>query len=236
MENDEMLHKVSVLLQSDIESHNISKATGISGATISKLRSGNKDIAKSSFLTVNKLYKYYLDKEEYLEKAKKVEEDIIDIKLSKDIQSFILNLKKVIDDINDPSSDLNINEILIEKKFTMSNKSSVKLASSIKIDQLIPIQIKHSTFVYNLKIIRDYIENLTPTKTILNYEIEFNYNDLELALKRLIHRGNKVTLIKSNLNELGGSNTGLYVTNYGYNYEYKFINIHILSREGEENG
>lgn len=234
MENDEMLNKVNILLQSDIESHKISVATGVSSATISKLRSGNKNITKSSYETVNKLYRYYLEKADYLEKAKDEEEDIIKIKLPKDLQMFILNLKKLIDRINDKSSTLNINEISIEKKFTMSkDKQSARLISSIKIHELLPIQIKRNTYAYNLNIISNYTENHLPVKNILDYQIEFSYNDLEIALKRLIHRGSKVTLIKSNLDELGHSKTGLYVPNIGYNYEYNFMNIHIVSGDGE---
>ncbi|WP_341775928.1 hypothetical protein [Staphylococcus hyicus] len=234
MEGNNMIDCVKTLLNSDIQSNLIVKATGINKATLSNLRRGNNDISKASFETVNKLYKFYLEKEEYLNKAKDVEADIININIPKDIHAFILNLKKSIDEINEPNKSLCINEILIEKKFTLSkDKKSVKLISLIKIDELIPVQIKRNTFAYNLKIIRDYIDNSVPIENILNYQIMFDYNDLEIALKRMIHNGNKVTLIKSNLDELGNSRTGLFVNNVGYNFEYNFMDIHIISDHGE---
>ncbi|HBC4010870.1 TPA: hypothetical protein KED73_002677 [Staphylococcus aureus] len=238
MNNDEMLKKVILLLQSDIESHKISNGTGISSATISKLRNGNKNISKSSYETVSKLYKYYLDKESYLEQAKNLKEDILNIKLPKDIQIFISSLKNIIDRLNDNSSELSIKEILFEKKFTMTkDKKSSELISTIKIDELVPIQIKRNTFAYNLKIIKDYIDEHSPIKSINNYHIDFAYNDLEIDLKHLIYKGDRVTLIKSNLDELGETQTGLYVSSAGYNYEYNFIKLYVFEdyRKEEKN-
>ncbi|MDG4943505.1 hypothetical protein [Staphylococcus agnetis] len=117
------------------------------------------------------------------------------------------------------------------------DKKSSELISTIKIDELVPIQIKRNTFAYNLKIIKDYIDEHSPIKSINNYHIDFAYNDLEIDLKHLIYKGDRVTLIKSNLDELGETQTGLYVSSAGYNYEYNFIKLYVFEdyRKEEKN-
>lgn len=231
----DMLKAINTLLNSDIESNLIAKETGISIATISKLRSGNKDVSKSSFDTVNKLYQYYLKRKNYLDMSEEIEKHILDIKLPKDIQSFISELKKVIDAINDDTNPLSVHEISIIKKFTMSrDKKSTNLMQTIQIEELIPIQIKRKTFAYNLNIINDFEDKGLQFNSIKNLKIDFLYNELEIALKRHVNNGDKLTLIKSNLDEFGNSNTGLFV-NGRYNYELNFMKVSIY-REDVENG
>lgn len=77
------------------------------------------------------------------------------------------------------------------------------------------------------------MEDKTPLDNITDFQIDFSYNDLEIDLKRHIHLGNRVVLITSNLNELGESQTGIYVNgnNGGYNYELNFISISIFSND-----
>lgn len=231
----DMLKAINTLLKSDIESNLIAKETGISIATISKLRSGNKDVSKSSFETVNKLYLYYLERKNYFDMSEQIEKHILDIKLPKEIQSFISELKKVIDAINDDTNPLSVHEISIIKKFTMSrDKKSTNLMQTIQIEELIPIQIKRKTFAYNLNIINDFEDKGLQSKSIKNLKIDFLYNELEIALKRHVNNGDKLTLIKSNLDEFGNSNTGLLV-NGRYNYELNFMKVSIY-REDVENG
>lgn len=231
----DMLKAINTLLKSDIESNLIAKETGISIATISKLRSGNKDVSKSSFETVNKLYQYYLERKNYFDMSKEIEKHILDIKLPKDIQSFISELKKVIDAINDDTNPLSVNEISIIKKFTMSrDKKSTNLMQTIQIEELIPIQIKRKTFAYNLNIINDFEDKGLQFNSIKNLKIDFLYNELEIALKRHVNNGDKLMLIKSNLDEFCNSNTGLFV-NGRYNYELNFMKVSIY-REDVENG
>lgn len=231
----DMLKAINTLFNSDIESNLIAKETGISIATISKLRSGNKDVSKSSFETVNKLYLYYLERKNYFDMSEQIEKHILDIKLPKEIQSFISELKKVIDAINDDTNPLSVHEISIIKKFTMSrDKKSTNLMQTIQIEELIPIQIKRKTFAYNLNIINDFEDKGLQFNSIKNLKIDFLYNELEIALKRHVNNGDKLTLIKSNLDEFGNSNTGLFV-NGRYNYELNFMKVSIY-REGVENG
>lgn len=233
----DMLTAINILLKSDIESNKIAKETGISIATISKLRNGNKDISKSSFETVNKLYEYYLQRKNYFMMSEKIEKDISDIKLPKDIKNFISELRKVIDAINDYTSPLSVHELSIIKTFTMSrDKKSTNLKQTIQIEELIPVQIKRRTFAYNLKIVNDFEDKELPFESIKDYKINFLYNELEIALKRRISNGDKVMLVKSNLDEFGDSKTGIYVTgsNGGYNYELNFIKI-FTYREGAGN-
>ncbi|HHX0046016.1 TPA: hypothetical protein ACU3MR_002534 [Staphylococcus aureus] len=231
----DMLKAINTLFNSDIESNLIAKETGISIATISKLRSGNKDVSKSSFETVNKLYLYYLERKNYFDMSEQIEKHILDIKLPKEIQSFISELKKVIDAINDDTNPLSVHEISIIKKFTMSrDKKSTNLMQTIQIEELIPIQIKRKTFAYNLNIINDFEDKGLQFNSIKNLKIDFLYNELEIALKRHVNNGDKLMLIKSNLDEFGNSNTGLFV-NGRYNYELNFMKVSIY-REGVENG
>lgn len=231
----DMLKAINTLLKSDIESNLIAKETGISIATISKLRSGNKDVSKSSFETVNKLYLYYLERKNYFDMSEQIEKHILDIKLPKEIQSFISELKKVIDAINDDTNPLSVHEISIIKKFTMSrDKKSTNLMQTIQIEELIPIQIKRKTFAYNLNIINDFEDKGLQFNSIKNLKIDFLYNELEIALKRHVNNGDKLMLIKSNLDEFGNSNTGLFV-NGRYNYELNFMKVSIY-REDVENG
>lgn len=231
----DMLKAINTLLKSDIESNLIAKETGISIATISKLRSGNKDVSKSSFETVNKLYLYYLERKNYFDMSEQIEKHILDIKLPKEIQSFISELKKVIDAINDDTNQLSVHEISIIKKFTMSrDKKSTNLMQTIQIEELIPIQIKRKTFAYNLNIINDFEDKGLQFNSIKNLKIDFLYNELEIALKRHVNNGDKLMLIKSNLDEFGNSNTGLFV-NGRYNYELNFMKVSIY-REDVENG
>ncbi|MDF0320903.1 hypothetical protein O0M08_11155 [Staphylococcus pseudintermedius] len=239
MENNDILKKINILLKSDIKSSQIAKETGINKATISNLRRKNTDISKSSFETVNKLYNYYSERKDYLDIAANVEKDIINIDLPKEVQIFILKLKDAFNKIDDLNNPLSINEITINKTFTMSkDKKSTKLISNVKIDELIPLQIKRSTFAYNLRIVSEFVEDKTPIHNITAFQINFSYNELEIALKRLIHRGNRVMLITSNLDEFGESQTGIYVSGNdgGYNYELKFISVSIFSndRKGAE--
>ncbi|HCC5607600.1 TPA: hypothetical protein M5605_002522 [Staphylococcus aureus] len=234
MEDNDIIKKINILLQSDIQSNQIANDTGISKVTISNLRRETADISKATFETVNKLYNYYLDRKDYLEIAKKIEKDILNVKLPKDVQIFITKLKEAVDNINDITKSLNISEVTLEKSFTMSkDKKSTKLSSKIKLDELIPIQIKRNTFAYSLKISSDFVEDKTPLDNITDFQIDFSYNDLEIDLKRHIHLGNRVVLITSNLNEVGESQTGIYVNgnNGGYNYELNFISISIFSND-----
>ncbi|BBA25292.1 hypothetical protein (plasmid) [Staphylococcus aureus] len=234
MQNNDMISKINILLQSDIQTNQIANDTGISKVTISNLRRKTADISKATFETVNKLYNYYLDRKDYLELAKTIEKDILNVKLPKDVQIFITKLKEAVDNINDITKSLHISEITLEKSFTMSkDKKSTKLISKIKLDELIPIQIKRNTFAYSLKISSDFVEDKTPLDNITDFQIDFSYNDLEIDLKRHIHLGNRVVLITSNLNELGESQTGIYVNgnNGGYNYELNFISISIFSND-----
>lgn len=234
MQNNDMISKINILLQSDIQTNQIANDTGISKVTISNLRRKTADISKATFETVNKLYNYYLDRKDYLELAKTIEKDILNVKLPKDVQIFITKLKEAVDNINDITKSLHISEITLEKSFTMSkDKKSTKLISKIKLVELIPIQIKRNTFAYSLKISSDFVEDKTPLDNITDFQIDFSYNDLEIDLKRHIHLGNRVVLITSNLNELGESQTGIYVNgnNGGYNYELNFINISIFSND-----
>lgn len=239
MKNNDMISKINILLQSDIQTNQIANDTGISKVTISNLRRKTADISKATFETVNKLYNYYLERKDYLEIAKTIEKDILNVKLPKDVQVFISKLKETIDNINDVTKPLYIGEVKLEKRLTMSrDKKSTKLISNIKADALIPIQIKRNTFAYNLRILSDFVEDKPLLNNITDYQIDFSYNNLEIDLKRHIHLGNKVMLITSNLNEFGESQTGIYVrgNNGGYNYELKFINITIFSndRKGDE--
>ncbi|HDH6142869.1 TPA: hypothetical protein PI730_002810 [Staphylococcus aureus] len=239
MEDNDIIKKINILLQSDIQSNKIANDTGISKVTISNLRRKTTDISKASFETVNKLYNYYLERKDYLEIAKTVESDVLNVKLPKDVQTFISKLKETIDNINDVTRPLNISEVTLEKNFTMSkDKKSTHLISTVKINDLIPLQIKRSTFAYNLRIVSKFMEDKTPLVNITDFQINFSYNELEIALKRHIHRGNRVMLLTSNLNEFGESQTGIYVSGNdgGYNYELKFINLSIFSndRKGDE--
>ncbi|WP_407547245.1 hypothetical protein [Staphylococcus aureus] len=234
MQNNDMISKINILLQSDIQTNQIANDTGISKVTISNLRRKTADISKATFETVNKLYNYYLDRKDYLELAKTIEKDILNVKLPKDVQIFITKLKEAVDNINDITKSLHISEITLEKSFTMSkDKKSTKLISKIKLDELIPIQIKRNTFAYSLKISSNFVEDKPPLDNITDFQIDFSYNDLEIDLKRHIHLGNRVVLITSNLNELGESQTGIYVNgnNGGYNYELNFISISIFSND-----
>ena len=128
-----------------------------------------------------------------------------------------------------------MHEISIIKKFTMSrDKKSTNLMQTIQIEELIPIQIKRKTFAYNLNIINDFEDKGLQFNSIKNLKIDFLYNELEIALKRHVNNGDKLTLIKSNLDEFGNSNTGLFV-NGRYNYELNYMKVSIY-REGVENG
>ncbi|HDA2604481.1 TPA: hypothetical protein R8C65_002704 [Staphylococcus aureus] len=237
MEDNDIIKKIDILLQSDIQSNQIANDTGISKVTISNLRRKTADISKASFETVNKLYNYYLERKDYLDIAKTIEKDVLTVKLPKDVQTFISKLKEAIDNINDTTKPLNISEVILEKSFTMSkDKKSTKLISKVKIDELIPLQIKRSTFAYNLRILSDFVEDKTPLDHITDFQINFSYNELEIALKKHIHLGNRVVLITSNLNEYGESQTGLYVSGNsgGYNYELKFISVAIFSDDRKD--
>lgn len=105
--------------------------------------------------------------------------------------------------------------------------------SNVKINELIPLQIKRSTYAYHLRIVNDFVEDTTPLDHITDFQINFSYNELEIALKRHIHFGNRVVLITSNLNEFGESQTGIYVSgnNGKYNYELKFISVSIFTND-----
>ncbi len=237
MKSNDMISKINILLQSDIQTNQIANDTGISKVTISNLRRKTADISKATFETVNKLYNYYLERKDYLEIAKTIEKDILNVKLPKDVQIFISKLKETIDNINDVTKPLYIGEIKLEKRLTMSrDKKSTKLISNIKADALIPIQIKRNTFAYNLRIVKKFLEDRNTLNNISNYQISFSYSELEIALKRHIHSGNRVVLITSNLNEFGDSQTGIYVSgnNGGYNYELNFITISIFSNDSKE--
>ncbi|SUL87733.1 hypothetical protein [Staphylococcus aureus] len=237
MQNNDMISKINILLPSDIQTNQIANDTGISKVTISNLRRKTADISKATFETVNKLYNYYLERKDYLEIAKTIEKDILNVKLPKDVQIFISKLKEAIDNINDVTKPLNISEIRLEKSFAMSkDKKSTKLISNIKVDGLIPIQIKRNTFAYNLRIVNKFLEDRNTLNNISNYQISFSYSELEIALKRHIHSGNRVVLITSNLNEFGDSQTGIHVSgnNGRYNYELNFITISIFSNDSKE--
>ncbi|HCU7114029.1 hypothetical protein APV47_12785 [Staphylococcus aureus] len=234
-----VIRSVNTLLQSNIQVSTISKETGISKAHITNLKNGTKSISNASFDTVEKLYLYYLDKKDYLEASKNIDQSIIDTKIPRDIQHFISNLKQSIDNINNPDSSAGIEKIMIERLFTMSKeKSSNNIISYLLVKELIPLKIKNEVISYELAFSSPIKPKEYLAEKIEGFTITFAQNDLELMLKRLIHKGAKVKLIKSNFNYSDSYNTGIYIDTHQdeiFKYESSFLDITINQNltEGE---
>ncbi len=232
MENCDVIGSVNTLLQSDIQTSKISKETGISKGYITNLRNGNRNIAKASYEVVEKLFQYYLEKREYIEAGKDIDENILKIKIPKDIQQFISSLKESIDSINNPNNNIGINEIVFKQIFYMnkSKQSNNFIKPYWQVDETIPLNFKHDIFAYRLTILTPIesninISNININDEIENFEIVFNYNELELMLKQLIHKGAKVKLIKPS-----GHGAGVYIDTTQdeiFKYETSFIDIKV---------
>ncbi|MCM5672990.1 hypothetical protein [Staphylococcus hominis] len=228
MENCNIIGSVNTLLQSDIKTSQLSKETGISKGYITNLRNGNRDIAKASYEVVAKLYHYFLKKKDYLEASKGIDEIVLKTKIPKDIQQFISSLKESIDSINNSSTNNTINSIVFKRIFNMnkSKQSSNFTKTYWQIDEAIPLEYKHDIYSYQLKILTPIQSKVSIDDEIENFEIIFNYNDLELMLKQLIHRGARVKLIKPN-----SEVAGIYIDNTegeeSFKYENSFIDIKV---------
>lgn len=239
MKNCNIKESVNTLLNSNISVSTISDKTGISKAHLTNLKNGTKDLSKASFDTVEKLFRYYLEQKEYIEKGTDEEKIIRNVKLPKDIKLFISGLQQTIDDINDISSNVNINNIVVERLFTLSKDNrSVSAVSQIKVNQLIPIKIKNESIAYNLAIASSINQQDYLADEIKNFTITFKQDELELMLKQLIYKGAKVKLMKSAFNHGDSFNTGIYIDlkqDEIFKYESSFINIKINNKinEGE---
>lgn len=240
MKNCNIKESVNRLLNSNISVSTISDKTGISKAHLTNLKNGTKDLSKASFDTVEKLFRYYLEQKEYIEKGTDEEKIIRNVKLPKDIKLFISGLQQTIDDINDISSNVNINNIVVERIFTLSKDNrSVSTVSQLTVNQLIPIKMKNEAISYNLAIASSINQQDYLADEIKNFTITFKQDDLELMLKQLIYKGAKVKLIKSFFNHSDSYNTGIYIDlqqDEIFKYESSFINIKINeeNKEGSE--
>lgn len=238
MKNCNIKESINTLLQSDITVTNISEATGISKAHITSLKNGTKDISKASFDTVEKLYHCFLEQKDYLETSTDKEKAIMNVKIPKDVKTFISSLKKCIDDINDPYSSVGIEKIFIERFFTMTKgKESKSFVSYFLVNDLVPLQIKNELFSYQLNFTSPINKSDYLIEEIPDFTIDFAQNDLELMLKQLIYKGAKVKLIKSSFNHNDSYSTGIYIDTHQneiFKYENNFLNISINDKSIEE--
>lgn len=227
MENCDVIGSVLSLLQSDIPTSKISKETNISKGYVTNLRNGNRNITKASYEVVEKLFQYYLEKREYIEAGKSVDENILKTKIPKDIQQFISSLKKSLDNINDPNTNKGIKEIVLKKIFNVDNskQSNEFIKPYWQVDEPIPLEFKHDVFAYQLTILTPIESKININEEIENFEIVFNYNELELMLKQLIYKGAKVKLIKPS-----SHGTGIYIDTTQdeiFKYETSYIDIKV---------
>lgn len=240
MKNCNIKESVNKLLHSNISISTISDKTGVSKAHLTNLRNGTKDLSNASFDTVEKLFRYYLEQKEYIETGNDEDKSIRKVKIPKDIQLFISGLQQTIDNINDTSSNVNINNIVVEKIFTLSKDNrSVSAVSQLTVNQLIPIKMKNEAISYNLAIASSINQQDYLADEIKNFTITFKQDELELMLKQLIYKGAKVKLIKSYFNHSDSYNTGIYIDlqqDEIFKYESSFINIKINeeNKEGSE--
>ncbi|MEB7677987.1 hypothetical protein NGB25_12840 [Staphylococcus saprophyticus] len=240
MKNCNIKESVNMLLHSNISISTISDKTGVSKAHLTNLRNGTKDLSNASFDTVEKLFRYYLEQKEYIETGTDEDKAIRKVKIPKDIQLFISGLQQTIDNINDTSSNVNINNIVVERIFTLSKDNrSVSAVSQLTVNQLIPIKMKNEAISYNLAIASSINQQDYLADEIKNFTITFKQDDLELMLKQLIYKGAKVKLIKSFFNHSDSYNTGIYIDlqqDEIFKYESSFINIKINeeNKEGSE--
>ncbi|MCD8845190.1 hypothetical protein [Staphylococcus gallinarum] len=238
MKDCNIKESINTLLQSDISISNISEATGISKAHITSLKNGTKDISKASFDTVEKLYHYFLEQKEYLETNTDEDKAIRNVKIPKDIKLFISGLKQTIEDINNTSNNVNINNLSVERFFTLSKEhKSVNVVSQITVNQLIPIKIKNEAMSYNLNFATAISKEKYLSEEIKNFTITFKQSDLELMLKQLIFKGAKVKLIKSSFNYNDNYSSGIYVDTHQdeiFKYESSFLNISINNEFNKE--
>jgi|GEM_PF-6390033 transcriptional regulator with XRE-family HTH domain len=227
MENYDVIGSVNTLLQSDIQTSKISKETGISKGYITNLRNGNRNITKASYEVVEKLFQYYLEKREYIEASKDIDENILKTQIPKDIQQFISSLKESIDNINDSDTNNGINEITFKQIFNMnkSKQSNNFIKPYWQVDETIPLKFKYDIFAYQLTIFTPIEYNININDEIKDFEIIFNHNELELMLKQLIYKGAKVKLIKPSVH-----GTGVYIDTTQdeiFKYETSFIDIKV---------
>jgi len=227
MENCDVIGSVLSLLQSDIQTSKISKETNISKGYITNLRNGNRNITKASYEVVEKLFQYYLEKREYIEASENVDENILKTKIPKDIQEFISSLKESIEFINDTNTNDVIDEVTFKKTFNISELKQPNDSNKPywHIDKVIPLKYKFDMFAYQLMISTPIDYNININDGIENFEIVFNYNELELMLKQLIYKGAKVKLIKPS-----SHGTGIYIDtgkSETFKYEATFIDIRV---------
>lgn len=238
MKHLNMIESVNTLLKSNIETSKITQETGISKGYMTNLRNGNRDISKASFEVVEKLYLYYLNQKDYIETSKDIDQAVLDIKLPKDIQTFISSLNKCIEDINSPYSNVGIEKIFIERLFNMSeSKKSNNTVSYLLVNDFVPLQIKNEIISYQLHFTSPINKSDLLIEKISDFTINFAQNDLELMLKQLIYKGAKVKLIKSSFNHNDSYSTGIYIDTHQdeiFKYENSFLNISINDNSIEE--
>lgn len=233
-----MIASVNTLLKSNIETSKITQATGISKGYMTNLRNGNRDISKASFEVVEKLYLYYLEQKDYIETSKDIDQAILDIKLPKDIQTFISSLNRCIENINSPYKNVGIEKIFIERLFTMAKgKNSKNVVSYLLVNELVPLQVKSEVISYQLNFTSPISKSNYEIQEIPDFTIEFAQNDLELMIKQLIYKGARVKLIKSNFNYNDNYSSGIYVDTHQeeiFKYESSFLNISINNESNKE--
>lgn len=233
-----MLKSVITLLQSNIETPILAKETGLSKGYITNLRNGNRDVSKASYEVVEKLFLYYLEKKDYIEASKDIDQAILNTKIPKDIKVFISSLKDSIEDINNPNSNKGIEQIRIERIFNISKENySEYVVTYLSVNELIPLKLKNELISYNLSFSSEADSEEYLREKINDFTIIFSVNDLELELRKLIYNGAKVKLVKSNFYHNDNFSTGILVYTQQdeiYKYESSFLNISINNESNKE--
>ncbi|WP_239751409.1 hypothetical protein [Mammaliicoccus sp. N-M52] len=233
-----MLKSVITLLQSNIETPILAKETGLSKGYITNLRNGNRDVSKASYEVVEKLFLYYLEKKDYIEASKDIDQAILNTKIPKDIKVFISSLKDSIEDINNPNSNKGIEQIRIERIFNISKENySEYVVTYLSVNELIPLKLKNELISYNLSFSSEADSEEYLREKINDFTIIFSVNDLELELRKLIYNGAKVKLVKSNFYHNDNFSTGILVYTQQdeiYKYESKFLELCINNGPNKE--
>jgi len=223
-----MKEVIQNLLDSNISAYRIGKEAGVQDSLVKKLRNGEQQVGDTKFNNLEKLYKYSL---EHSKEIFNIDSED-DIKLPKNVLSFIDDLKTSVSYINSRKSKA-IENVYVYDKFQLNEKGdSDSKISYIEIQEDIPIPLKNKTnksgqitphnedyIPYSISI-SSKINSRHEVNAIRGLRITFDSESLINDLKSLIKNGGNKVKVKTPTMFSNYKSKTLYVYNQRENTEF----------------
>lgn len=196
MKSADIKECVQNLLDADIQASDINKETGINYATISKLRSKAQNIDDTNFITIRRLFDFYLRKQKEIEARKGIPDYILSEKLPNRVNRFLEELAIGVNLIHKQETS-RINKVYIYDEFILDDKGNSKEKKSyIEVNETIPVSKNNDVYSYNVAV-KNKINKRKSVDAIRGLRIVFNKEKLEITLKKYKYEGAKIRTYKT---------------------------------------